>query len=210
MGETRKVMTSLSEDALALEAKNGSLPAFDHLVRLYDRKIYAYCRYRVGHSEDARDLTQQTFIQAFRKMDKFRTGKAFSPWLFTIARNLCTDFLRQRKNTDSDEKMEWIETENPATQAETADNRRDIWQVVRTHVDESEFTALWLVYQLGFNMKETAYTLKKSVGATKVILSRARQRLRNALEHELLKDVVVRPMLHCRNNPTQPIAGSQS
>lgn len=202
-------MTGLTEEALAQEAKNGSLPAFEELVRRFEQRIYAYCRYRIGHVEDARDLTQQTFIQAFRKLKKFRAGRRFSPWIYTIARNLCTDFLRLKRNTNSDSEFDWIDSNSPATQAEASDNNRDIWQLAQCHLSESEFTALWLVYQQGFSTKEAAKTLCKSVGATKVILSRARQHMREALDPSLLDEIAIKPPFQA-TSPNQTLISSQT
>ncbi|MGB0745297.1 MAG: RNA polymerase sigma factor [Opitutales bacterium] len=172
-----------SDETLAREAKEGSLPAFEALVRRHDARIYAYCRYRTGQAEDARDLAQQTFINALRKLNKYKCHKAFSPWLFTIARNLCTDHLRRRRETIISEEQDWVAPDNPADLIESA----DIWTELRRHLNETEFTTLWLVYQQGLEIREAATVIRKSAAATKVLLSRARQHLRQVLEPDILQ-----------------------
>ena len=71
--------------------------AFDELVEVYQDRIYN-CIYRLmGNSEDAYDLTQETFLRAYAALPKIKGELRVGPWLYRIATNLCMDQLRRRK-----------------------------------------------------------------------------------------------------------------
>lgn len=70
-----------------------------HLGELYEayKKIaFFHCLKIVGNEEDAKDLSSETFIKAFKNIDTFKIGAPFSPWLCRIATNLCIDYLRKK------------------------------------------------------------------------------------------------------------------
>ncbi|MFQ5638291.1 MAG: RNA polymerase sigma factor [bacterium] len=70
-----------------------------YLGKLYETHkniIFFHCLKMIGNKEDAKDLASETFIRAFKNMDRFEIGSPFSPWLCRIATNLCIDFLRKK------------------------------------------------------------------------------------------------------------------
>jgi RNA polymerase sigma-70 factor (ECF subfamily) len=81
---------------LVARAQEGDLPAFEALVRQTQQQVYGFARRLVPDAEEARDLTQQTFLQAFTHLRGFRGQSRFRTWLFKIAANLCYDYLRSR------------------------------------------------------------------------------------------------------------------
>src|SRR3954467_6066854 len=73
--------------------------AFSELYRAHLRDVYSYAYYRVGNHHDAEDLTEQTFLQAYRHFDRAQresNGRPMRPWLIRIAHNLAANFYRDR------------------------------------------------------------------------------------------------------------------
>jgi RNA polymerase sigma-70 factor (ECF subfamily) len=76
-------------------AKAGS---FDDLVHRYTGPVYNFVFRLTGNRQVAEDLTQETFIKVWKNLAKYDTSHNFRAWLFTIARNTCTDYLRKKKS----------------------------------------------------------------------------------------------------------------
>src|ERR671928_43482 len=81
------------------EAKQRLDAAFSELYRAHLRDVYSYAYYRVGNHHDAEDLTEQTFLQAYRHFERAQResdGRPLRPWLIRIAHNLAANFYRDR------------------------------------------------------------------------------------------------------------------
>ncbi len=92
MARTRPTQTGeLTEAESAIHrAQQGNVGAFEHIYRLHSRRVYALCLRMVGNTADADDLTQEAFLQLFRKIGTFRGESAFSTWLHRLTVNaLC-------------------------------------------------------------------------------------------------------------------------
>jgi len=85
------------DEILIKEFNEGNLGAFENLVTRYQKKIFAFIYRMVVVQEDARDLTQEVFIQVFRSLASFRGEAKFSTWLYRIAANRSIDLLRRNK-----------------------------------------------------------------------------------------------------------------
>ena len=77
----------------------GDINSFETLVAQHQKKIFSFIYQMVVSVEDARDLTQEVFLQVYRSLDKFRGDAKFSTWLYRIASNKTLDFLRRNKKT---------------------------------------------------------------------------------------------------------------
>jgi RNA polymerase sigma-70 factor (ECF subfamily) len=90
---------SLLADTAALLKRcgQGDDLAWESLVRRYQSRVYGVAFHYVRNREEARDLTQEIFIRIYERLDSFQSDERFLPWMFTLARNLCLDRLRQRK-----------------------------------------------------------------------------------------------------------------
>lgn len=89
-------MTEIDEK-LARKAAAGNLNTFETLVSRYQGKIFSFIYRMVNSNEDARDLTQEVFLQVYRSLGHFRGDSSFSNWVYRIASNKCLDFLRRNK-----------------------------------------------------------------------------------------------------------------
>jgi RNA polymerase sigma-70 factor (ECF subfamily) len=92
------VMNS-SEDLIA-RARSGDAQAFGALFDRYAGPILGFLYNFVGNREAAEDLTQETFVRAYRNLHRFRNDAKFSTWLFGIARNVAREWLRSKVNQD--------------------------------------------------------------------------------------------------------------
>ena len=72
-----------------MKAQTGDGEAFNGLVRLYDRRIYQAAYGILRNPDEAKDMVQETFIRAYKHIERFDPDRPFYPWLYRIAKNLC-------------------------------------------------------------------------------------------------------------------------
>ncbi len=84
--------------ALVNRARQEDAAAYDQLIRKYQERIYATIYHMTSNHEDANDLTQETFIKAYRALKSFKGDSSFYTWIYRIAINKTINFLKQRKN----------------------------------------------------------------------------------------------------------------
>jgi len=101
-------MGCFSDDQLVEQAKQGNAEAFTELARRSQQKIHQVILALTGNLQDADDLAQETFMQAFKSLKSFRQKSSFSTWLYRIAINLTLNFLKKKKKA----KMRGMITEN--------------------------------------------------------------------------------------------------
>lgn len=103
---------SAEETHLIERARAGDLDAFDTLVRQHQERLYATIYHVTSNHEDAADLTQETFVKAFRSLKKFRGQSSFYTWVYRIGVNKAINFLKSRGHrrqmslNDLDQKVE--------------------------------------------------------------------------------------------------------
>src|SRR4030042_528501 len=85
------------EETLVCEILSGDVNAYALLVKRYQKPIYNLMLRMTGSEQDALDLTQETFVRAYEKLEKFNPSASFFPWLYTMGLNLARDFLRRAK-----------------------------------------------------------------------------------------------------------------
>ncbi len=88
---------ALSDECIVERVRQGEVEAFGTLVGRWENRIYRLALRLLEHPEDAREVTQETFLAAFRKLHQFRGRARFSSWLYRIALNCCYDRLRERR-----------------------------------------------------------------------------------------------------------------
>jgi len=91
-------LSSVDETGCLARAREGDTSAFGDLITLHRGKIHMHIFYMVRNEEDALDLTQDTFIRAWRSLARFDGRASFSSWLFRIATNAAIDLCRKRKS----------------------------------------------------------------------------------------------------------------
>ena len=99
------------DERLIRRALDGQENAWVKLVKRYEKRIYNYSLRMTGATDDAMDLVQEVFLAVFRNLPNYRGDGVFPAWLFKIASNRCTDFLR-RRNTNPLAKQSLTDTES--------------------------------------------------------------------------------------------------
>jgi RNA polymerase sigma-70 factor (ECF subfamily) len=174
---------TLSDEELARETQAGSLAAFEELVYRYEHRIFAFVNQYCRNEADASELTQDTFVRAFRAIGRFVPRGGFGPWLFTIARRKCIDHYRATVRMVTDEAVpEPADHDDPSVLLARREDRQGLWALARKHLREPQFQALWLRYAEGMDVAGVARVLRKTQTHVKVLLFRAREALRRELE----------------------------
>jgi RNA polymerase sigma-70 factor (ECF subfamily) len=104
----RQIMTWTDEELVA-RSRTGDTESFNQLVRRWERPIFALAYRTLGREEDARDVTQETFLRAFRALPGFKGDAKFSSWLYRIALNLCRDWMRRDRRAPMVDVPEGVE-----------------------------------------------------------------------------------------------------
>lgn len=160
-----------SDDAtLARLARDGSPAAFGELVHRHHERVFAFLLALTRQRQDAEDLTQETFLRAWRKIQRYDPSLPMLPWLLTMARRLSIAALRRKRPLP----------EPPAAEtAAPANHGQRLWELAKSQLAPSAYSALWLHYREELPLKQVAKILGKREGAVKVILHRARKTLAN-------------------------------
>jgi RNA polymerase sigma factor (sigma-70 family) len=96
--ESPAVIATVDDRVLVRQAQGGDYSAFDTLVQKYQERIYATVYHMTSNHEDANDLTQETFIKAYKALTSFKGDSSFFTWVYRIAVNKTINFLKGRKN----------------------------------------------------------------------------------------------------------------
>jgi RNA polymerase sigma-70 factor, ECF subfamily len=174
------------EESLVTQAIEGDKSAFTRLYDLHYDRVYRHVLYRVPSSEDAEDLTQLVFLQAWRAIGRYQlTGTPFIAWLFTIAHNLVMSFYRRTKPTTplEDDRREERSDNDPEHSAEAKFDQERIRAAI-THLRPEHQQVITLRFLENLPHRDIAESLGKSEGAVRVIQHRALGELRRILERE--------------------------
>jgi RNA polymerase sigma-70 factor (ECF subfamily) len=163
---------------------------FERAYQMYGRRVYTKCLHMVGNQAEAEDLTQEVFLQVYRKMDSFRGESAFSTWLYRVAVNVVLMRLR-RKSVSTTSLEETVEVQEgifslgqglgaPDTALTTAIDRLSLERAV-AQMPAGYRQMLILHYIQGYGHREIARMLGLSIGTSKSQLFKARVRLRQLL-----------------------------
>ncbi len=155
---------------------------FSDLYRAHLRDVYSYSYYRVGNHHDAEDLTEQTFLQAYRHFERALSesnGRPLRPWLIRIAHNLAANLYRDRSRkpqTHIDDDSQYRALHTTEDLVEGRDELRRILEgVEQLPTDRRE--ALIMRFALGMDNREIARAMDRTDGATKVLIHRAIKQL---------------------------------
>ena len=182
------------EKELIQRALNGDADAFNRLYKRHHPRILATLIGRTRNRDDAEDLTQVTFLRAYRGLSGFRGEAAFSTWLMQIALNVCTTHMRAQKarrswqTTVEDTHLGYREMWEP-TQLENPDDalsRKEHHAMLKAGIDalpKQYREAVWLRYVQDRSYSEIAQELDVPMGTLKTWLYRARNHLQAQLQN---------------------------
>lgn len=163
--------------------------AFEDLYRAHLRDVYSYAYYRIGNHHDAEDLTEQTFLQAYRHFERARresNGRPLRPWLIRIAHNLASNYHRDRSRKPVSA-LDAVEPPvHPHDTEKVVAGREELRRVLDglTELPEDRRDALIMRFALGMSNREIARALGRTDGATKVLIHRAIKQLQEQVADE--------------------------
>ena len=160
---------------------------FTELYRAHLRDVYSYSYYRVGNHHDAEDLTEQTFLQAYRHFERAQAeshGRPLRPWLIRIAHNLAANYYRDRSRRPQTQLEDAAVLSAPKDTEEVVEGREEVQEVLAgvSNLPDDRREALIMRFALGMDNREIARALGRSEGATKVLLHRAIKQLEQGLK----------------------------
>ena len=177
----------MTDAQLVARAQAGDLSAFEDLVTKYQREIYGLACRMVSDPEEAKDLAQQTFLQAFIHLRSFRQEAQFRTWIFRIAINQCYNFLKSRKKygdpVDFDEVVLVGEDDTPEEELISKDERRRVHAALKK-LPPKQQAVLTLKVDQGLSYQEISEVLGGTPGAARVNYCQALKTLKNYLRSE--------------------------
>ena len=166
---------------------SGNTEAFALLVEKYKARVFALVYAKVGGFEDAEDIAQDVFIEAYRRLSTLRRWDNFYPWLYSIASNQCKNFHRARgRRIDTVSFDEHIDNHQADMDAHTEKLRNEQIHEALDSLPEIHRQVLVLRYMAGMRSKEIAQTLRVSPNTVNQRLMRARTQLKAVLNEEMI------------------------
>ena len=170
---------------------SGDDEAFSILVQKYQKSVHALAWRKIGDFHYAEEITQDTFLQAYKKLRTLKDLNQFAGWLYVITNNLCTDWLRRKKpagqplgdaSVKAIDKLTYERYILEQREAEATEQRREIVKQLLEKLPESERTVVTLYYLGEMTTKEIGKFLGVSVNTITSRLQRARERLQASEE----------------------------
>ena len=191
-GKALKRDTASLKETIRL-AQQGDEAAFETIYQMHNRRVYALCLRMIGDPVEAEDLTQEAFLQLFRKIHTFRGESAFSSWLHRLTANIVLMRFRKKRlvavsldeltRPDEERERPVIEFGAPDLRLISVFDRVNLQTAVE-QLPEG-YKSMFLLHDVhGFEHNEIATMLGCSVGNSKSQLHKARKRLRELL-HEV-------------------------
>src|SRR5688500_7038716 len=154
-----------TDEELVARSIGGDTESFNELILRWERPIYALAYRTIGREEEARDVSQEAFLRAYRALPGFKGEAKFSSWLYRITLNLCRDWIRKQRrqpvsqvpeDTDIDE---LAAARGPVESIEELVARRELSGVVEeamAQLPEEQRTAILLKEYHGMTFQEIA------------------------------------------------------
>ena len=173
-------MTDDSDAALVLQCQGGDRRAFEVLLARYQRQVFGVAYRVLNHREDASDVTQTAFLQAYEHLDQYDPGQRFSSWLYRIAVNEAVNLVRVRQR--SEPLVDDVESDHGGPDALAAQGQSDsAIQRALMSLKMEYRTVIVLKHVQDCSYEEIAQILDCAVKTVKSRLFTARQALRDLL-----------------------------
>lgn len=189
---------SKQDEELIAEYQQGNEEALNMLFHRYKKPVFNFAFRLLGNRADAEDTTSEVFLILVTKKDAYQPRAKFSTWLFTVVRNACISRIRKRKNVfsmwrtnpDSGQEEEWEipdDQPSPADDLNRKETARQVKKVIKL-LPPMQKEALILREYHGLPYEEIAQILDCSLENVKVLIFRARERLRVELASLIAED----------------------
>ncbi len=189
----------MSDNDIIKEVLNGNKNQYRFLIEKYQDQVFRTCMGYVHCEEDANDLTQETFIQVYEKINQFQFKAAFSTWIYRIAINISLNHLRKKKGNLFDRIESALDslTSKPQIQISDGTNPEDLF-ITNEHTEiiskaieslsDKQKTAFVLSKYEELPQKEIAAIMQITEGAVESLIQRAKTNLQKKISHILKKN----------------------
>ena len=163
------------DDGLVSLVRSGNPGAFETIVDRYQARLLGFCRQMLGSTEDAEDVLQEVFVNAYKALLADEREINLRPWLYRIARNRCLNHLR-KPTPDATDTMDSLPEVEAASTHERAHNREEFRQLIKdvNKLPETQRSALLLREMDAMSYEDIAQTMETTVPSVKSLLVRAR------------------------------------
>jgi RNA polymerase sigma-70 factor (ECF subfamily) len=193
---------SVTDEDLVARASAGDVESFNQLVSRWERPIFALAFRTLGREEDARDVSQEAFMRAYRGLPGFKGQAKFSSWLYRITLNLCRDWIRRERRAPLVAVPEGVdptdladERASPLESVEDLVSRREMSSAVARAMGElpaEQRTAILLKEYHGLTFQEIADLLECPLSTVKTRLYQGLSVLRRRLERRQAEEASLR------------------
>lgn len=178
----------MNEEKLIGRAAKGDASAFNELLGLHEKKMYAVCLRMCVNQEDAQDCLQEAMLRIYRSISGFKGQSSFSTWIYRVTMNTCLDELRKKKNKQTTSLDSLLDTgwspsddyDTPEHHAIEGERRKAIRSAI-SELPEDMRSAVVLRDIEGFSYDEISVILGINVGTIKSRISRGREKLREKI-----------------------------
>lgn len=177
---------ALSEKEILLLVRKGDRDAYQKIVVRYMQTAYYIALGFVHNQEDARDLSQDAFIRAFRKIKQFDPEKRFFPWFYKLLKNLCLDHIKRRRRSNE------VPLDSVQVIKEEKDDR-ELKSVMWRGIEELPFEQREIIilrYFRQYSYAEIAEITGKPMGTVMSSLFYAKKKLKEILKKYLWSDEI--------------------
>lgn len=183
----------MQDELLIRRAQRGDADAFEQLLLEHQKNVYNLCYRMAGNPDDAMDLSQETFLRAWRCLDQYQFASAFSTWLYRLCSNICIDFLRRRRrqqtvpltfeDADGEEQTYAVPDAQPLPEEKVELKlTRETLAAAMAQLLPEHRAVLQLRVVNEMSYEQIADVLDIQIGTVKSRLSRARNQLKKILE----------------------------
>ncbi len=181
---------------LVQRAKEGDISAFEQIYHVYGRKILNYIYHMTGSREESEDLTQETFVTVFQKLNTLRDDTRFEPWLYTIARNYIFQRYRSRsaplvsldtpRNEDERAEIQRVAAQAKSPEDETlSDELQEVISRAIASLTPKYREVFILAAMRGMSYQDIAELTGRSMASVKTDIHRARLVVRDRVKRYL-------------------------
>lgn len=173
----------------------GNTNAFSELIDTYKDLVFSLAIKMIKNREAAEEISQDTFIKAYKNLSKFKGGSKFSTWLYTITYHTCLDALKKNKNHSNSFEINEITLNNiqstdNALQTLERKERAKIMDTCLLQLPEDERSILWLFYYEELTLKEIMEVTSLTEANIKVKLHRGRKKLLTVVKATFEQEII--------------------
>lgn len=173
----------MEDKELIVRAQKGEKDAFGQLYKKYFHKVFRYCKFNTHTDEDAKDICQESFVKAYKKINEFKTQGvwSFQSFVFTIARNLIIDLSRRKKGQNIEDYENLQSGENLYEKVEKSEDIEKVRSVLNK-LDEIEKQIVLLRFFEEMSFSEVSKITGINDGALRVRTHRVMQKMKDLCE----------------------------